>query len=126
MTPPKTSRRSALLGNLGALLVSLLLLEGVLQVASLLVPRVGQLLAFRPPQVLIPDARFRMRGNPEHPDLDDWGYRNPRGGRDHPDLVTMGDSQTFGLGVEQAESWPAVLAGRLGIRVYNMAIGSFG
>jgi hypothetical protein len=125
MTAAGTRRRAAWLANIGALLVSLLLLEGVLQVAARLVPSVGQLLAPRPPKLLVPDPRLGFRGNPLHPTLDEWGYRNPDRPA-HADLVTLGDSQTYGTGVEYPESWPAVLADRLGVRGYTMALGSYG
>lgn len=105
--------------------MSLLLLEGGLQLASRVVPSVGELLAPRPPKVLIPDRVLGLRGNPEHPALDEWGYRN-RARPDHADVVVLGDSQTYGTGVALDEAWPAVLAARLRVPGYSMALGTFG
>ena len=52
---------------------------------------------------------------------DRWGFRNrevpPRG-----DVVTIGDSQTYGVGVPRLHSWPAQLAEITGRHVYNAAL----
>jgi lysophospholipase L1-like esterase len=41
---------------------------------------------------------------------DGHGFRNSWPWPDHADIVTLGDSVTFGYGVEDGEAWPALLA----------------
>ena len=71
---------------------------------------------------LKPNLDMRVYGHPE------FSYRvrtNPDGLRDEPfegdfDIAAIGDSFTFGFGVEEAESWPARLEARSGARVANL------
>jgi hypothetical protein len=73
--------------------------------------------------LLIPDKTLGVRGNPSYPDHDPKGFRNrqiPQPGR--VDVITLGDSQTYGYGVAWDESWPLQLAHLKHQTVYNMAI----
>ncbi len=71
---------------------------------------------------LKPNLDMRVHGHPEF----SYSVRtNADGLRDEPfegafDIATIGDSFTFGFGVEEAESWPARLEARSGARVANM------
>jgi lysophospholipase L1-like esterase len=70
------------------------------------------------------DPILRVRLEPHAGGHDDWGFRN----RDVPeqaDIVTLGDSQTYGVGAPAHHSWPAQLAALTGRRVYNLALGGY-
>jgi hypothetical protein len=41
-------------------------------------------------------------------------------------VIAIGDSHTYGVGVERQEAWPAVLATRINQTVYSMAHGGYG
>ena len=57
--------------------------------------------------------------------IDAEGFRNATS--DGPfDVVVLGDSLTYGYGVGDEESWPAVLARRSGLTVYNYGMGGYG
>ena len=58
-------------------------------------------------------------------DIDAEGFRNPEPLGD-VDLVAIGDSHTYGFNVLSAESWPAQLAERKQISVYNYGMGGYG
>lgn len=73
----------------------------------------------------IPDPRLGFRPNPDYPDHDKNGFRNENV-PERIDLVALGDSQTYGAGVERAEAWPRQLQKLAGMTVYNMAFGSYG
>lgn len=55
--------------------------------------------------------------------LDQYGFRNPMPWPDSADIVVLGDSWTFGYGVEDDEGWVARLADRLPRRsVINLGL----
>ena len=109
------------------LVFSLLVAELLLQVASGLNLTVRRLLA--PPwQVVAPsisDPRLLSRGNPLSPDHDTAGYRNPAR-LSSAEIVVLGDSQAYGLGVAANMAWPRVLERETRQRVYNMAFPGYG
>lgn len=56
---------------------------------------------------------------------DAWGFRN----HDVPEsaeVVTIGDSQTYGVSAPASLSWPAQLSRLTGHRVYNLGMGGYG
>jgi hypothetical protein len=56
---------------------------------------------------------------------DEWGFRN----LEVPpvaQIITIGDSQTYGTAVPANASWPAVLERMAGTSVYNMGVGGYG
>jgi lysophospholipase L1-like esterase len=55
---------------------------------------------------------------------DQWGFRN-RNIPPRADVVTIGDSQTYGVGVPRPSSWPAQLGELTGLQVYNAALGGY-
>ena len=86
-------------------------------------------LAFDPVDYLLPeledDALLRNRVAPNSAGHDAWGYRNTHvPGK--ADIVTIGDSQTYGIGARASLAWPAQLARRTRRATYNLALGSYG
>lgn len=111
----------------GLVLVALvaLFLEGTLAVLARVSPRVRVLLASPWISYSLPDHRLGHRPNPDYPGHDAKGFRNPRV-PDAADVVALGDSQTYGTGVDAAVAWPSQLAALTGKTVYNMAFGGYG
>ena len=56
--------------------------------------------------------------------IDGRGFRNPA--RDGVDVVTIGDSHTYGYNVSWEESWPVRFEKLSGKRVYNFGVGGYG
>ncbi len=111
-------------------LFTLLLAEFSLQVAGALIPSIDMLthtpgIGTPLPEPHIPDDILGLTGNPGYPDHDRRGFRNPVA-LDRADIVALGDSQTYGLGVRSDETWPALTGKLLGKSHYNMALSSFG
>ncbi len=63
--------------------------------------------------------------DPEFPESDASGFRNPDG-MGEVDLVTLGDSHTYGFNVGRSDNWPSQLADAAGITVYNHGMGGYG
>jgi hypothetical protein len=74
---------------------------------------------------LVRDPVLRWRVEPNSAGHDAWGYRNPRV-PDSAEIVTVGDSQTYGHGAPASGSWPSWLARITGRDVYNLALGGYG
>jgi hypothetical protein len=77
------------------------------------------------PADLIPDPRLGLRFAPFGAGCDARGFRNPVALR-QADIVTLGDSQTWGVNARMTETWPMRLATLTGRTVYNMGVGGFG
>jgi hypothetical protein len=58
-------------------------------------------------------------------DVDSSGFRNPEGVT-NPELITIGDSHTYGYNVARAKSWPYQAARELSISVYNYGVPGYG
>jgi hypothetical protein len=56
---------------------------------------------------------------------DAWGFRN-KSLKQSAEIVTLGDSHTYGNTAKMTESWPSVLARLTGKQVYNLALGGYG
>lgn len=129
MTPQSRSVRPSM--KLGVFVTTtialgLLLAEGALQLASRVVPSVEILLTGRSPvPVGFVDERIAVRPNRSHPEHDANGFRN-ESVPERVDVVTLGDSMSYGSGVRPDESWPRRLAARSGPSVYNMAFPGWG
>jgi hypothetical protein len=115
---------------LGVLIVvTTFILEISLQLAAWTFPQVGMILL--PSSYAsnieqnIPDDNLIVRGNPQFPDHDKNGFRN-RIIPTKADIVTIGDSHTYGQTVEYEDAWPRVLASLTSCRVYNMAVSAGG
>jgi hypothetical protein len=74
---------------------------------------------------VVEDQQMILRGNPLRPDADARGYRNLRR-PEVAEIVTLGDSQTWGPSDDFRESWPALLSKGIGHPVYNMALPGYG
>jgi len=75
------------------------------------------------PRLLDPELIYR--GNPRYPQHDANGFRNASI-PDNADVVTIGDSQTYGSSVPFYQAWPRVLEKLSSCRIYNMALGGYG
>lgn len=75
--------------------------------------------------VRVDDPLLEYRVAPSTGGHDARGYRN-RAVLDRPDIVALGDSQTWGVNASVEESWPAQLARETGKSVYNMGHGGYG
>ena len=62
-----------------------------------------------------------MRGNPDCPDHDARGYRT-HSALSEAEIVTLGNSWTYGSGVPPDFAWPHVLSQRLNRPLYNMGV----
>jgi len=65
-----------------------------------------------------PEMGFRLP-NPRFYDHDEWGFHNTTV-PDRADIVTLGDSHTYGYNSRAFQTWPAVLGESLGKTVYNL------
>lgn len=121
------TKRAAVLTQLGLLVISLAIAEGALQIASRSSLAIERLLT--PPweadYPMTPDARLVYRGNPLKADHDSAGYRNPSR-PPQADIVTLGDSQTYGPPDDARVGWPQALARARHQTVYNMALPAIG
>lgn len=100
-------------------------LETGLGILAFVSPRVDRLLARSLPPPAVPDALLGHRPNPLYPGHDRQGFRN----LDVPakaHVVALGDSQTYGTGVDPADAWPRQLESLTGESVYSMAFGGYG
>ena len=120
-----TYRRAGL--GIAALTLTVAAMEILLTLVTLVSPKAAALLAPPTSQAspTIPDVRLGHRPNPAYPGHDAKGFRNPSV-PEAVDIVALGDSQTYGSGVEGDEAWPARLQALSGYRVYNMAFGGWG
>lgn len=120
---PKPKRRlriyRVLLG-LAGLLVSLVIAEGALR----FIERI-QLGDRAIEDKLIKDPVLGLRLAPSAQGHDANGFRNDTVSQ-HVDIVTLGDSQTWGVNVERQAAWPQQLSKISGRSVYNMGLGGFG
>lgn len=73
----------------------------------------------------VEDPVLGKRMDPDFRGIDDRGFRNPSV-LQSADIVTLGDSHTYGLNVGENDSWPARLAVLSGRSVYNFGIGGYG
>lgn len=74
---------------------------------------------------LVNDPILDHKLTPNSPGHDSWGYRNTSVPR-HVDIVTIGDSQTYGVGAAASNSWPAKLNTLTDKNVYNLSLGGYG
>src|SRR5688572_13158587 len=71
------------------------------------------------------DPILGMTIEPRSPGFDRWGFRN-REVPESVDIVSLGDSHTYGNTAKMHEAWPEVVARETGRTVYNMALGGYG
>lgn len=120
------SRWKELKNALVLFICSLTFIELTLHGLSWSFPQVSRLLAgpWRNAEFL-PDTLFRLRGNPLYVGHDSAGYRNQTRPA-QADIITLGDSNTYGVLVGFDEVWPRVLAGEIRDTVYNMGVDAYG
>lgn len=71
------------------------------------------------------DDVLGYRMNPAFAEIDARGFRNVQA-LDRANIVTIGDSHTYGFNVDDSDSWPSLLAASTGKSVYNMGVGGYG
>jgi hypothetical protein len=96
-------------------------LEVTLTLLSRLSPRVNEILT----SYTAPHERFGARPHSAIPEYDSKGYRNPKV-PSPVDIVTLGDSQTFGAGVAAEDAWPRQFEAMTRKTIYNMAVSGYG
>lgn len=72
----------------------------------------------------VADSVLGLRIEPGAGGHDSWGFRNSRV-PERADVVTIGDSQTYGMSAPAHLSWPASLAELTELRVYNLSLGGY-
>jgi len=72
----------------------------------------------------IKDPILVVKPNPDFPEHDSRGWRNMIETK-QADIVAIGDSQTYGLGVGPYEPWPQQLEAMTGQAVYNISWGAY-
>lgn len=98
------------------------LVEAMLWAVSAVVPSIQARLANSyAEKSLLQDPRLGFIGNPRHPHIDPRGFRNEKA-LTSAEIVTIGDSFTYGSDVASDESWPMQLQRILSMSVYNMGI----
>jgi lysophospholipase L1-like esterase len=107
------------------LAASLVLSEGLLQVAARYVPFVRYQISPPWDRNRVVDAALGYRNSPYFPGHDRRGYRNDDE-RSHYDVVAIGDSQTYGYGAAADGSWPRQLRQLSTLSVYNAGVGGYG
>ncbi len=105
-----------------ALMISFIAVELILRLSVLALPSNP----LSPPTgISIPDPVLGHRFKPGAGGHDMNGFRNDSA-YSRADIVVLGDSQTYGSGVEQRENWPSRLQEQTGLGIYNMSAGGWG
>ncbi|MFQ5636205.1 MAG: SGNH/GDSL hydrolase family protein [Gammaproteobacteria bacterium] len=102
--------------------VTLVILEAALQVSAAVSPAADLILSQKLP--VTADDRLGHRPISAHPEHDENGYRNAAV-PDTVDIVTLGDSQTYGDNADRESAWPQQLQAITDIEVYNLAYGGY-
>jgi len=117
--------------NLLFLVFLLTLFELFLHISSIWFPRIDLVTRRPDPQWwelnrrynrIIIDPRNGYTGDPAYPEHDAWGFRNESIPAE-ADIITLGDSWTYGTVVNKEDAWPVLLAGMSSRNVYNMGMG---
>lgn len=121
----RRARRFRLVAVALGVLCALPLAEAALWLAAAYSPRVANLTT--PPwrRGSIPDPVLHHRGTPLLDGHDADGFRNPAI-LTRCDILTIGDSMTYGYAAEASDSWPAQLERLSGLSVYNVGFGGYG
>jgi len=77
------------------------------------------------PARFLADPVWLVRGNPEHPEHDVLGLRNPKGIQ-VPELAVIGGAQVYGEGLTHEQSWPAAVNRHMGGCVLNAGLPGWG
>ena len=109
----RSERKKKILLLVVSLTVSTICLEAALRVLGL------------PINNIVPHEILEYTLRPSLASIDEDGFRNPSV-LTQADIVTLGDSHTYGQNVESDASWPQQLARLTGQRVYNFGVGGYG
>jgi hypothetical protein len=114
------------LGRFALIAFGLALAEGGLWVAASVSAPVDRLTSKPAPvEPFVPDSLLGVTGSPLYHEHDPWGFRNDSVPT-RVDIVTLGDSHTYGTSVEPGQEWPRRLAGLTGRTVYNLGLPTWG
>jgi hypothetical protein len=105
--------------------MGLALAEATLAVAALVSPEVDYFLTPGWHRIIVPDDELGFRMSPYYPGNDAEGFRN-ESIPDTCEVVTIGDSVTYGFAAQPEEAWPRQLEDRLGTCVHNVSCGGYG
>ena len=119
------SKKRELFFFLILIVLMLLFVEAALRLLGIAVPKVEVVVDAGHIPITRTDPVLGIRPNPLYPGHDAQGFRNERV-PNQADVVALGDSQTYGMGVRPNDAWPRQLARFAGRSVYNMAFGSYG
>lgn len=117
MNKKKTDR----LRNLALMAISIVVTLAVMEVALQILDLPRQ--PMKPNKIKDPVLVYRIPS--DWPGVDKDGFRN-RSIPDQADIVTLGDSHTYGLNADIDTNWPGQLARLSGLSVYNLGIGGYG
>src|SRR5712691_4438681 len=120
ISPKRRIRIYRVLLSLAGLLISLLVAEGSLRLVEKI-----QLGDRAIENKLIKDPVLGLKLAPYAQGHDANGFRNDTVPQ-RVDIVTLGDSQTWGVNVERQDAWPQQLAKISGRSTYNMGLGGSG
>lgn len=109
---------------LAAFFALIFIVEGVLSAACILFPRAEMILSRSNP-LLIKDETLLWKGNPRIPGHDKSGFRNPAVLKT-ADVGVLGDSQTYGFGLDGEFAWPEQMKENGGLSVYSFALPGYG
>ena len=115
------TRKSGRLGNLILLTVSVIFTLAVMETALQILDLPRQ--PMKPHKIKDPILVYKIPA--DWPGIDMDGFRN-RSIPAQADIVTLGDSHTYGLNADIDSNWPGQLAKLTGLSVYNLGIGGYG
>jgi len=102
---------------------------GISLCIALLLCEMGSRLVLNPADYLsadmVSDNVLGITIVPGSPGFDEWGFRNKQVPK-MADVVTIGDSHTYGNTATMDDAWPAVVARETGLAVYNLGLGGYG
>ena len=108
-----------------AVFLALIGCEVALSLASKVSPRVAYFLSPPWERMKVPDDVLGHRMSPYYPGNDSWGFRNNKV-PESCDVLTVGDSWTYGSGAWPEKCWPRQLEQMIGQSVYNASCGAYG
>ncbi|MGH7908772.1 MAG: hypothetical protein ACRENW_02855 [Thermodesulfobacteriota bacterium] len=73
----------------------------------------------------VPDNILGFKLLPNTGAHDSWGYRN-KSVPSTADIVTIGDSNTYGISATASKTWPSILGQLTGKVVYNLSLSNYG